>query len=311
MAAPVPVQTDEPVFFKQNEATAKRGIPEAIFIENVEAMCANHKPTDLVAKLQELHSKYQYMQSSLIAQRASLKAKLPDIVSALDTVNHLLDRRAKAQEGQTADYTFQLSENIWSRASAAPTDAVCLWLGANCMLEYTLDEAVELLKTNETNAKTTLKSVDEDVAYLRDQITTTEVNIARTHNYGVKLRQKAKDEGKSEEAVAVSAAAALKPAATVDAPTVKGTGAYTWKQERDEVEVSVRLPKDAQKSDIKVTILADSLKVEHSGKVLLEGELSGKCSPDGSTWTLTGSRVEVTLVKSEPSTWASLFEIVS
>lgn len=308
MSVPSAVQSDEPVFFKQNDANAKRGIPEAIFIENVEAMCANYKPTDLVAKLQELHSKYQYMQSSLLAQRASLKTKLPDIVSALDTVNHLIDRRAKAQDGETMDYTYQLSENIWSRASAAPSDVVCLWLGANCMLEYTLDEAVELLRTNETNARTTVKALDEDVAYMRDQITTTEVNIARTHNYGVKLRQKAKEEGRSEEAPSASAPAALADQA---GKSVKGSGAYTWKQEREEVEVSVRLPKDAQKADVKVTILADFLKVEHCGKVLLDGELSGKCSPNGSTWTMTGSRVEITLVKAEPAQWPSLFEAVA
>ena len=34
--------------------------------------------------------------------------------------------------------------------------------GANCMLEYKLDEAIELLQTNESNARTTLKSLEED-----------------------------------------------------------------------------------------------------------------------------------------------------
>ena len=34
--------------------------------------------------------------------------------------------------------------------------------GANCMLEYKLDEATELLRTNESNARTTLKSLEED-----------------------------------------------------------------------------------------------------------------------------------------------------
>ena len=29
-----------------------------------------------------------------------------------------------------------------------PTDKVCLWLGANVMLEYTLDDAEVLLKKN-------------------------------------------------------------------------------------------------------------------------------------------------------------------
>jgi len=67
------------------------------------------------------------------------------------------------------------------------------------MLEYTLEEAVELLRTNESNAKTTLKTLEEDVAFLRDQITTTEVNIARAHNLGVRRRQNDKDGKEGEE----------------------------------------------------------------------------------------------------------------
>jgi len=296
----------------------KRGIPEAIFLDNVEAACAGQKPTDVVAKLQELYSKYQYMQSSLTAQRASLKTKLPDIVSALETVNHLIERRNKAEECESAEYTYQLCETVWCKASAAPTNVVCLWLGANCMLEYTLEEALELLSTNEKNARENLKSLEEDIAFMRDQITTTEVNIARTHNYGVKQRQDAGQE-KSKPALASTAnATSFSPPPRTGADSnqeaanasgkAKGVGAYTWKQEKDEVEVSVKVPKGVQKTDVKVTILMDSLKVEHGETVLLEGTLAGKCGPNGSTWTMTGSRVEITLEKASEGVWPSLFE---
>lgn len=295
-------------FFDQSGAN-KRGIPEAIFIDNVEAVCQTMEPLQVVSKLQELYSKYQYMQSSLVAQRSALKSKLPDISSALDCVNHLIDRRDKAQDGETAEYTYQMSENIWSRAVVAPTNNVCLWLGANVMLEYTLDEAVELLRANEANAKTTISNLDEDMAFLRDQLTTTEVNIARAHNYNVKQRQKTKDSDAAAQPAlpspsAAPAAAAPAPAATGESPS---GAAYTWKQEGEEVEVSVPVPKDALKSDVKVTILVDSLRVEHLGKILLEGELAGKCSPSGSTWTMNNGRVEVTLEKADATRWPSLF----
>jgi len=298
----------------------KRGIPEAIFIENVEAACTGMKPTDVVAKLQELYSKYQYMQSSLTAQRASLKTKLPDIVSALETVNHLIDRRNKAEECESTDYTYQLCETVWCKASAAPANVVCLWLGANCMLEYTLEEALELLSTNEKNARENLKSLEEDIAFMRDQITTTEVNIARTHNYGVKQRQEAAQNEQKQPALAAPAnetsfsppvrtsADSKQEAPNASVGKTKGVGAYTWKQEKDEVEVSVKVPKGVQKSDIKVTILMDSLKVEHGETLLLEGTLAGKCGPNGSTWTMTGSRVEITLEKASEGAWPSLFE---
>jgi hypothetical protein len=35
---------------------------------------------------------------------------------------------------------FELSEGIYSRAKIEDTDSVCLWLGANVMLEYSCDE---------------------------------------------------------------------------------------------------------------------------------------------------------------------------
>jgi len=256
------------------------------------------------------------MQSSLIAQRSSLKTRLPDISAALETVNHLIEKRTDAETDAT-QYTYQLSENIWSTACVPPTNVVCLWLGANCMLEYTLDEAVALLSTNESNARATLKSLDEDMAFIRDQITTTEVNIARTHNFGVKLRQKQKEEGGEAAALPSSGSAAPSapqkvPAAPAGPPpggeSSYGGTKFTWKQEAEEVEVSVAVPAGAHKAHVKVTILADSLRVEHAGDVLLEGSLSLKCSPGGSTWTMNNCRIEISLEKLEPQTWPSLFE---
>jgi len=264
------------------------------------------EPNAVVNKLQELYSKYQYMQSSLTAQRTAIKQKLPDITSALDCVNHLVDRKKEAQEGDTQEYTYQMSENIWSKATVAPTDNVCLWLGANVMLEYTLEEAVDLLRTNETNAKVTAGTLEEDMAFLRDQLTTTEVNIARTHNYSVKMRQKEKDAEAAGQAALPAPSSTPAAAAPKSAP-VTGDEPYTWKQEKEEVEVSVKVPKGAAENDVKVTILAENLKVEHLGKVILEGELGGRCSPSGSTWTMNNGRVEITLEKGDATKWASLF----
>jgi prefoldin subunit 5 len=298
--------------FKLSSAN-KRNIPEAIFIEKVENLCQQYGQPTVAARLQELYSKYQYMQSSLTAQRSGLKAKLPDISTALETVTHLIDRRDRAQDEETRDYTYQLSENIFATAAVPASNSVCLWLGANCMLEYTLDEAIELLRTNEANAKTTLASVEEDMAFLRDQITTTEVNIARSHNYGVKERAKAKEDQAGAAASADASGGGAKAGSSNFSPPPregKGPG-YTWKQDKDEVEVHVPCPEGAKKSDVKVTILVDSLRIEHAGTTLLEGELAGKCRPDGSTWTMTGSRVDVTLEKAESAMWKGLMETAS
>jgi hypothetical protein len=79
---------------------------------------------------------------------------------------------------------FELSEGIYSRAKIEDTDSVCLWLGANVMLEYTCGfnlvlsfpeilQANALLKKNLENAKA--EALFGDLQFLRDQQTITQV----------------------------------------------------------------------------------------------------------------------------------------
>ena len=69
---------------------------------------------------------------------------------------------------------------------------MCLWLGANVMLEYPRAEAIALLGQQLRDAKQALATTVDDMGYLRDQITTTEVNMARVFNWDVKERRKQK-----------------------------------------------------------------------------------------------------------------------
>lgn len=50
-------------------------------------------------------------------------------------------------------------------------------LQANVMLEYDIDEAQTLLEKNLGTASRNLESLEEDLDFLRDQFTTTEVSI--------------------------------------------------------------------------------------------------------------------------------------
>lgn len=57
------------------------------------------------------------------------------------------------------------------------------------MLSYPLEEAIELLETKLKGAKKSLENFKEDLEFLRDQITTMEVNTARVHNWDVARRR--------------------------------------------------------------------------------------------------------------------------
>merc|ERR1711972_1225358 len=82
---------------------------------------------------------------------------------------------------------------------------------------------------------------------------------------------------------------------------------YVWKQDADELEVSVIVPDTATKAQVKVTILPKKLRVEHSGTVIIEGQLAAACAPDGSTWTMSKGRVVVSLEKADHRPWPGLF----
>ncbi len=52
-----------------------------------------------------------------------------------------------------------------------PTDEVYLWLGANVMLSYPIGAAETLLQSKLEAAQQTLANCEEDLDFLREQIT--------------------------------------------------------------------------------------------------------------------------------------------
>ena len=143
------------------------GIPTAKFIEDVEIFCKDIDPSEILQALQNLYSKYQHMKRALNVQRMSLKTKIPDIKQALEMVKKL-DSKRKAEESMTT--RFMLADNVYIKAEVTPKEMVALWLGANTMMEYTIDEALELLSTNLKVAEESLEKVTEDLETLQDQV---------------------------------------------------------------------------------------------------------------------------------------------
>mmetsp|Transcript_111321 Transcript_111321/g.255318 ORF Transcript_111321/g.255318 Transcript_111321/m.255318 type:complete len:333 (+) Transcript_111321:29-1027(+) len=85
-------------------------------------------------------------------------------------------------------------------------------------------------------------------------------------------------------------------------------GSYTWRDEGDDVEVSVSIPADVKGKDCKVTIKPSKLLVAvEKASVQLELQLWDKVVPEDSTWTVSGGKLVVTLNKvNADEAWASL-----
>jgi prefoldin subunit 5 len=162
----------------------ERSIPKALFLSDIAAFSTQYGVEPGITALRELLAKYSFMYESLLAQKRSLLRKMPDIQQSIETV-----QQVKAQTNTFTTF-FPLTDNTHAQATVeGPCDRICLWLGANVMLEYSIAEAEELLKGSSESAGASLASIDRSMAFLREQITTTEVNIARVHNWNVAKRQ--------------------------------------------------------------------------------------------------------------------------
>jgi prefoldin subunit 5 len=69
------------------------------------------------------------------------------------------------------------------------SEKVYLWIGASTMVEYSHDEAIELLTTQVNQTKIKIAEVDEDLFFLRGNCITVEVNMARLFNHNVKIKK--------------------------------------------------------------------------------------------------------------------------
>ncbi|KKY21608.1 putative prefoldin subunit 3 [Phaeomoniella chlamydospora] len=202
----------------QNLPTNPRGIPTAPYADTV-AEYGVHTRADVEATLrsfQEMISKYQFMELNINKRAEGLKDKIPEMKGTLETVRFLLKKAqsVSSQNEVEADNvldddlestnkakggirtTFSLNDTLYAHAKVDTTNLkeVYLWLGANVMVAYPLEEAENMLASRLEAAQKKLKECEEDGEFLREQITTMEVATARVYNWDVVERRKEKGE---------------------------------------------------------------------------------------------------------------------
>merc|ERR1719198_1059304 len=179
------------------DASTKEAMPTAVFIEDIEAYMKREGTAEAaLEKLQRLYQALKFIEQRLTQKKAKLKIKIPEIQK---TYESLLQMEEQSKPGEPLVSHYELAQSIFAKAkiNVHEDDKVCLWLGANVMLEYPRAEAISLLAQQLEDAKTALATTVDDMGFLRDQVTTTEVNMARVFDWDVKNRR-----NKSEAAAA-------------------------------------------------------------------------------------------------------------
>ena len=165
-----------------------RGIPRAEFPDNIEEFVTKRGgPDNAVNECRQLYSKYKVLESTLADRKDAVKARKPDLTRTLEMIKFL---KKKNEAGESFETTFKLSHNVQCEAEIdATTDKVLLWLGADVAIEMGFDEALDIIEGNILDNEQHLGRLEEDLAYLKEQIVTMEVTIARAYNHGVALKR--------------------------------------------------------------------------------------------------------------------------
>lgn len=164
----------------------------AEFIGDVEQHMRGKVLEEEIVALQERLRGYKQREQQLLLRRARLMRREPEIRTALEAVRGLL---TKKDTGEQVQVDFELTEAIYAKAALQDVDSVNLWLGANVMVEYPLEEAEQLLQQQLDVCTGSLEAISKDWEATKNSITITEVSIARVFNWDVEERRKAKAAG--------------------------------------------------------------------------------------------------------------------
>lgn len=119
------------------------------------------------------------MEISLNNKRMRMQSKLEDLTKSVASVEGL-------KSNPSSTFNFELNDTLYTKArlpeSQSSLKTIHLWLGANVMLSYPVEEGLKLLREKKEEAEGIVKKCEEDLLYVRDQITTMEVNTARVYN---------------------------------------------------------------------------------------------------------------------------------
>uniref|UniRef100_A0A0D6R2Y8 Prefoldin subunit 3 n=1 Tax=Araucaria cunninghamii TaxID=56994 RepID=A0A0D6R2Y8_ARACU len=111
-----------------------------------------------------------------------------DATSALNTLQERL-QQYKLVEMKLLAQQRDLQAKI-------PDIKKCLETVETLQAKQHTDEAIDLLKKNLENATSSLGAIVEDLQFLRDQVTITQVTIARVYNWDVQQRRKQRQPAK-------------------------------------------------------------------------------------------------------------------
>ena len=104
----------------------------------MEDFLQGHSIESMLGALNELYSKYKYMETSFEKSKGVYKAKIPEIEQTLEIIGLMIKKKEDEEEMVTH---YPLCDTLYAEAKVDTSESkICLWVGASTMVEYTYEE---------------------------------------------------------------------------------------------------------------------------------------------------------------------------
>ena len=102
------------------------------------------------------------MEKSFDNSKAIYKQKIPEITQTLDMVRLLKERREENPDEEVI-VNYSLCDTLYAKAKITPSiGKVNLWIGASTMVEYSYEEAIDLLEKQLVQTHAKIEELNEE-----------------------------------------------------------------------------------------------------------------------------------------------------
>ena len=127
------------------------------------------------------------MESQLVKQKMSKIEQQKEMKKNIEVCRYLKEKNESGSSEITTQ--FEVSDQLYSEGTIKEFDKVAIWLGANVMMEFPVNEAIEFLEKRVSIADKKIAELQTDIDFTRKQVNIIEVNRSRVFNAGVKVKK--------------------------------------------------------------------------------------------------------------------------
>mmetsp|Transcript_7840 Transcript_7840/g.12857 ORF Transcript_7840/g.12857 Transcript_7840/m.12857 type:complete len:247 (+) Transcript_7840:74-814(+) len=164
-----------------------RGIPRAVYLENPYDIIYKNQQERYMKEVEDVLGKYRLMENQLVKQKVGKIGQQEEMKKNIQVCQHLKEKQESgASEIRTQ---FEVADQLYSEGTIKEFETVAIWLGADVMMEFPVDEAIAFLEKRVEVSTQKIQTLQRDLDFTRTQINIVEVNRSRVYNAGVKVKK--------------------------------------------------------------------------------------------------------------------------